>query len=707
MNYQKIALIDLNSGLCRIHMGRSKDAPIGYAVEPTMQWLADIRSKVDHVIVCLDGPPYFRKDLYPEYKAKRAEPDPELNQVKRDVKARLELDGYSVAQAKGFEADDLLATLAAHPDLSMCPDVRLYTSDKDGAQCCTTDGRVSIYAHNGKSNQVERRDFAWVEKEFGVPPSDMPLLQALMGDTSDNYPGIKSWGVKKSATAIKLYKTLAGMRTKFAADDAACKAELKETPAVVRAFLEHHTEVPLYLELATLRTDVPIDVAPLLVKKVAQPLPVKTAPAPEPSDADDSGFYDDEDCDDEFAEQKRATLVDWNGTKVSEQDNARHAGNDAEVKANIEAGKKTMQFTGKEPPTLAEYKALPHQGMAGDLPGKLSCNYHADCAAADAKMAADNAAGGPLPHTAHHISKEEFEANRKRLANEAMDRALAASQVRKPTEHIQDAIKRTAVAPSASSGESKDSQKTEEPCKVVPPKDAGQTPPSSSNAGTPEAASGTVESGMKTTREDPGASTVASVVPVTQGPKKERTEALATVPAPSWNLSAQPTSMREIVWLAERLYADRALLEYADAGGAAGVVLTIARGREMGLGVAASLDAFHIITVRGKTKPYPKAHFLQALAERDPNCEWIMVTDSSETHATLTTMHRKAGKLSVTYKIERAIKAGYLEGGNRRNWEIQPQNMCEARVKSWGSRLWYAAATFGLPSFEEMQDEQQ
>lgn len=663
MNYQKIALIDLNSGLCRIHMGRGKDAAIGYAVEPTMQWLADIRSKVEHVIVCLDGPPYHRATIYPEYKAKRAGPDPELNQVKRDVRARLDLDGYCVAQVKGFEADDLLATLAAHPDLSMCPDVRLYTADKDGAQCCTTDGRVSIYAYNGKSNQVERRDFAWVEKEFGVPPSDMPLLQALMGDTSDNYPGIKSWGVKKAATAIKLYKTLAGMRAKFTADDAACKAELKETPAVVRAFLEHHTEVPLYLELATLRTDVPIDVAPLLVKKVAQPLPVKSAPAPEPSDADDSNFYNadpTEDCDDTFAEQKRvAGLVDWNGTKVSPQDAARHAGNDAEVRSNIDAAK-----------TLAEYKALPE---------KKACNYHADCDAADAKMAADNAAGGPLPHTAHHISKEEFEANRKRLATEAMDRALKTGAA-------------PAVAPGTRSGESKDSQKKEEPCKVVSPKYASDSVTSSVTPA-PSVSS-------------PDASVSASVVPSTQGPKKERTEALATVPAPSWNLSAQPNSMREIVWLADKLYSQRALLEYAEAGEAAGVVLTIARGREMGLGVAASLDAFHMVTVRGKTRPYPKAHFLQALAERDPNCEWIMVTSSDEQHATLTTMHRKAGKLSVTFTIERARKAGYLDGGNKRNWEIQPQNMLEARVKSWGSKLWYAKATFGLPSFEEMQDEQ-
>lgn len=702
--YQSIALIDLNSGLCRVHLGRPKDAPIGYAVEPTMRWLANIRAQVEHCIICLDGPPYHRATIYPEYKAKRAAPDPELNQVKRDVKARLDLDGYNVAQVKGFEADDLLATLAAHDDLTPCPDVRLYTADKDGAQCCTTDGRVSIYAYNGKSNQVERRGSAWVEKEFGVPPGDMPLLQALMGDTSDNYPGIKSWGVKKAATAIKLYGSLESMRVIFTAADAACKAELKDTPAVVRAFLEHHEQVPLYLQLATLRTDVPIDVAPLLAKRSAAPLPVKTAPAPEPSDADDSDFYDDpEDCDDTFAEQKRvAGLVDWNGTTVSPQDAARHAGNDAEVRANIEAGKKTMQFTGKEPPTLAEYKALPQ---------KLACQYHDDCAAADAIMAKQNAAGGPLPATAHHISKEEFSAGQakfkaeleragaNRPAAQATDKLIDAAKERQKTanEAMDRALAMGSVAPSASSGESDDSQKTEEPCKSVPPKDA-------SVSAVPSVAPAPSASTPDAFAAKPGSE--SSVVPSTQGPKKERTEALATVPAPSWNLSAQPNSMREIVWLAERLYTERALLEYADAGGAAGVVLTIARGREMGLGVAASLDAFHIITVRGKTKPYPKAHFLQALAERDPNCEWIMVTSSDEQHATLTTMHRKAGKLSVTFTIERARKAGYLDGGNKRNWEIQGQNMLEARVKSWGSRLWYAAATFGLPSFEEMQDEQ-
>lgn len=649
-----------------------------------MRWLADIRAQIEHCIICLDGPPYHRATLYPEYKAKRAAPDPELNQVKRDVRARLDLDGYNVAQAPSFEADDLLATLAAHPDLSMCPDVRLYTADKDGAQCCTTDGRVSIYAYNGKSNQVERRDFAWVEKEFGVPPKDMALFQALMGDTSDCYPGIKSWGPAKAAKAIRLFGTLEKMRTEFARQDADCKAELKETPAVVRAFLEHHTEVPLYLELATLRTDVPIDVAPLLVKKAAQPLPVKTAPAPEPSDADDSEFYDDPavDCDDTFAEQKRAELVDWNGTKVSEQDNARHAGNDAEVKANIEAAK-----------TLAWYKSLPE---------KMSCHYHEDCAAADAAMKIKHDAGGPLPPTAHHVPKGEFGKSPQQRASEAMDRALAMGAPTAPAgEHpvrtaadakaTADALQKVyagAVAPSSVAGVRNDSQKTEETCKVVPPKTASASATSS------------VTPAPSVSSPDVYAS--ASVVPSSQGPKKERPEALATVPAPSWQLAVQPSTVAQVFWAADKLYAERALLQYADAGGAGGVALTIMRGRELGLGLAASLEAFHIV----KNKPYPKAHFLQAMAERDPNCEWIMITSADDTHATIETVHKKAGHLKFTYTIEMARKAGHLTGSNRANWEKIPRNMLEARAKSTGSNRWYPGSTFGMPSVEEMQDSE-
>jgi hypothetical protein len=193
------------------------------------------------------------------------------------------------------------------------------------------------------------------------------------------------------------------------------------------------------------------------------------------------------------------------------------------------------------------------------------------------------------------------------------------------------------------------------------------------------------------------------VVPKTQGPQVGERLAVVPVPAPSWALGTQPRSPTEMAQCAARFFNSR--FYSAAHGNENGTFAVIALGRELGLGMAASVEGFHIITSGGVARPFPKANMLKALAEKDPNCEWIMITSADDKHATIKTMHRKVGPLEYTYTIERAEKAGYLNGPNKHNWQTKTQEMLEARATSKSVRRWYPGATFGMHSQEEALDD--
>jgi 5'-3' exonuclease len=196
-----------------------------------------------------------------------------------------------------------------------------------------------------------------------------------------------------------------------------------------------------------------------------------------------------------------------------------------------------------------------------------------------------------------------------------------------------------------------------------------------------------------------------SAVPEPKQPRKvdtveDKTEAIVhRPPAPSWALQLQPTSVAETVRLCALLFNSRFLSQFGSERGVTAIVLM---GRELGLGAMASLEMFHIV----KDRPFPKAKGLRFLAERDPNCEWIQITDADENGATIETKHRKAGMLKYTYTIDRARKAGYLTGPNKHNWNTLTQEMLEARATSKAVNRWYSGSTFGMTSAEEMQDRE-
>lgn len=193
-----------------------------------------------HVGFFLDGPGRnFRHELYKEYKAQRPKmPEPLARQVE-PLKEAVTLLGLRLIVSDGFEADDLIASLAA--SFKRERPVVIVASDKDLKQCL--DDNVFLWDPSGKQEKVTgKADFA---RETGLDPSQWPDFQALAGDASDNIPGVAGVGEK---TALKLLHGHPSLEAVLAA--------LESLPESLRRKLAATGEaVYTYRELARLRTD--------------------------------------------------------------------------------------------------------------------------------------------------------------------------------------------------------------------------------------------------------------------------------------------------------------------------------------------------------------------------------------------------------------------------------------------------------------------
>jgi len=257
-----IALVDISYIWKRNWLGMPRDASPGDAAQKTLHDLAGIRESVEHVIICCDAPPYWRKQILESYKSSREPPsESELSQ-KRWVMDRLDKEGYSIAKCKSFEAEDVMATLVAAYGF-WCKDVRLVASDKDVACLVTETVKMHVPPSGQRSGEI--RGPKEINAKYGVGPKDMPLWLALCGDDSDDIPGIPGVGPKNAAKVIAQCGNLAGIKQALATVD-----EGEKPSAVWKAIGLHFDVLERALKLVELRVDVPIDVAALLEKKPRQ-----------------------------------------------------------------------------------------------------------------------------------------------------------------------------------------------------------------------------------------------------------------------------------------------------------------------------------------------------------------------------------------------------------------------------------------------------
>lgn len=225
---------------------------------------------VSHAAAVFDHPAKtFRHDLFPEYKANRSERDPELTiqlPVMREVARAL---GIMPVEVEGFEADDVIATLARR-GVEAGLRVTIVSSDKDFGQL-VVDGKVEIVDH--KSNK--RLLAADVEKKFGVPPAKVIDVQALCGDAVDNIHGVPGIGQIQAAALVRKLGSLHAVMREAHKD-----VGYRMTAAQKLEIAKRTDEILLYRKLVTLRQDVPLPWPPActadaLIATVPEPSHVK------------------------------------------------------------------------------------------------------------------------------------------------------------------------------------------------------------------------------------------------------------------------------------------------------------------------------------------------------------------------------------------------------------------------------------------------
>ncbi|MFC0472774.1 5'-3' exonuclease [Halalkalibacter kiskunsagensis] len=164
--------------------------------------------KPTHVVCCWDmGSTTYRTELFPDYKANRGEPPveliPQFDLVKEVVK---ELDIPNVGLER-FEADDCIGTLAK--ELSQHSEVLILTGDHDILQLLEEHVSVIILKKGYGNYAVYNEELFYSEK--GITPTQMIDLKALMGDSSDNYPGVKGIGEKTAIRLLQTHGTIEGI----------------------------------------------------------------------------------------------------------------------------------------------------------------------------------------------------------------------------------------------------------------------------------------------------------------------------------------------------------------------------------------------------------------------------------------------------------------------------------------------------------------
>ncbi len=154
----------------------------------------------DYMAVVFDVGKSFRNDLYPDYKGQRPDKPADLDEQWSELIPLCESFGIKALAREGFEADDIIGTLAVRAAAAGI-DVRIISSDKDFAQLVTD--RIKLF----DPRTGELSGAAEIEAKWGVGPSKIVDLMSLIGDKSDNVPGIDGVGAKKAAGYLKKYDT--------------------------------------------------------------------------------------------------------------------------------------------------------------------------------------------------------------------------------------------------------------------------------------------------------------------------------------------------------------------------------------------------------------------------------------------------------------------------------------------------------------------
>ena len=209
------------------------------------------KEKPDYIVVCFDSPgPTFRHEIYKEYKATRKKIDEDLLVQLRAAPKLAEDMGFRWLASPGYEADDLMATMAQAAEKEGMEAV-LVTGDKDALQMVGEGIKVLRDVNKG-----EWLDAGGVQKKLGISPLSVVDYLALIGDSSDNVPGVEGIG---PVTAVKLIHQYGNLDGIF---QAAVSGDPGLNQRALHSLLKGRESAFAALRLLELKKDVPLTLKP-------------------------------------------------------------------------------------------------------------------------------------------------------------------------------------------------------------------------------------------------------------------------------------------------------------------------------------------------------------------------------------------------------------------------------------------------------------
>lgn len=210
--------------------------------------------KPEYVAVAWDtAAPTFRKEKYEQYKATRKEKEQELYDQIPLIQNLVRDFGYPNVFLDGFEADDVIGTLAAKAQKKKDIETIIVTGDMDALQLIND--RVKVYKLKKGIMDTSLMDAADVKTQYGLGPEQMIDYKALRGDTSDNIPGVKGIGEKTATLLLQQFGTLKDL---YKAIDKKSEVEGIK-PAQLKKLQSGKADAFLAQDLVTIHKAVPVD----------------------------------------------------------------------------------------------------------------------------------------------------------------------------------------------------------------------------------------------------------------------------------------------------------------------------------------------------------------------------------------------------------------------------------------------------------------
>ena len=213
----------------------------------------------DEVAIAFDlKAPTFRHKMYDQYKGTRKGMPQELADQLPELKELLAALGFVMVSREGWEADDILGTLAA-ACTARGDECRIATGDRDSLQLAAPGVAILLASTKMGRSETVVMDEAAVREKYGVEPKQLIEVKALMGDTSDNIPGVAGIGEKTALALISAFGSLDGVYANL--EDSRIK------PGQRKKLAEHEAEARMSRTLAEIDCHAPIETAPGTYKR--------------------------------------------------------------------------------------------------------------------------------------------------------------------------------------------------------------------------------------------------------------------------------------------------------------------------------------------------------------------------------------------------------------------------------------------------------